>query len=83
MVYVRNELHEEFPEAVPRIEELYRINCGFTKLAAEYEYLNREIYMIESRMHLATEAELEELKKQRLSVKDRIVSCLTGQGGKC
>jgi uncharacterized protein len=83
MVYVQHELREEFPEAVPRIDELYKINCGFTKLAAEYEFLNREIYLIESRMNLATEAELEQLKQQRLSVKDKIVACLTGQGHKC
>ncbi len=83
MVYVQHELREEFPEAVPRIDELYRINCGFTKLAAEYEFLNREIYLIESRMNLASDDELEDLKKQRLMVKDKIVACLTGQGQKC
>ncbi len=80
MVYVQHELREEFPDAVPRIDELHRINCGFTKLAAEYEFLNREIYLIESRMNLASDEELEELKKQRLRVKDKIVACLTGQG---
>jgi hypothetical protein len=80
MVYVQHQLREEFSEAVPRIDELFRINCGFTKLAAEYEYLNREIYLIESRMNLATEEELETLKKQRLQVKDKIVACLTGKG---
>ena len=83
MVYVQHELREEFPEAVSRIDELHRINCGFTKLAAEYEFLNRQIYLIESRMNLATEEELEELKQERLKVKNKIVTCLTGQGETC
>jgi uncharacterized protein len=82
MVYVQHQLREEFPESAPRIDELHRINCGFTKLAAEYEFLNREIYLIESRMNLATDEELEALKAQRTRVKDKIVSCLTGEG-KC
>lgn len=82
MVYVQHELHEEFPKSGERIDELTRIGCGFTKLAAEYEFLNREIYLIESRMNLASEEELEALKKQRKAVRDRIVACLDGTG-KC
>ena len=80
MVYVQHQLREEFPESTKRIDELHKINCGFTKLAAEYEFLNREIYLIESRMNLATDEELEDLKKQRVKVKDKIVACLTGKG---
>ena len=79
MVYVRNELREEFPEAGSRIDELTRLNCGFTKLAAEYEFLNREIYLIESRMNLASIEELEEFKQQRAKVKTRIIGCLNGE----
>lgn len=79
MVYVRNELREEFPESGARIDELTRLNCGFTKLAAEYEFLNREIYLIESRMNLASIEELEEFKQQRAKVKKRIIGCLNGE----
>jgi uncharacterized protein YdcH (DUF465 family) len=82
MVYVQHELREEFPKAVERIDELSRMGCGFTKMAAEYEFLNREIYLIESRMNLATVEELETLRKQRQEVRDRIVACLNSQG-KC
>jgi uncharacterized protein YdcH (DUF465 family) len=83
MVYVQHQLREEFPESAARIDDLHKINCGFTKLAAEYERLNREIYLIESRMNLATEEELEDLKKQRVQMKDKIVACLTGEGKNC
>lgn len=79
MVYVQHQLREEFPEAGTRIEELTRINCGFTRLAAEYEFLNREIYLIESRMNLATEDELEALRNQRAAIRERITECLTGK----
>ena len=41
MVYVQHQLREEFPESTKRIDELHKINCGFTKMAAEYEFLNR------------------------------------------
>jgi uncharacterized protein YdcH (DUF465 family) len=82
MVYVQHQLREEFAAASDRIDELNRMGCGFTKMAAEYEFLNREIYLIESRMNLASDEELEALKTQRQEVRDRIVACLNSQG-KC
>lgn len=78
MVYVQHQLREEFPGYTQRFDELTRIGCGFTKLCAEYEFLNREIYLIESRMNLASDEELERLRRQRQAVRDRIVSCLDG-----
>ncbi len=79
MVYVQHQLREEFPNSDQRIDELTRIGCGFTRLAAEYDFLNREIYLIESRMNLASDEELATLKQQRQAVRDRIVSCLEGK----
>jgi uncharacterized protein YdcH (DUF465 family) len=78
MVYVQHQLRDEFPGYGQRFDELTRIGCGFVKLCAEYEFLNREINLIESRMNLAGEGEVETLRQQRQAIRDRIVGCLNG-----
>jgi uncharacterized protein len=84
MVYVQHQLNEEFPEAGERIDQLCKLNCGFTQVAAEYERVNREIYLIESRMHLAGDEELSGLRSQREALKQRLMRCLNSDTvGKC
>ncbi len=76
MLRIPHELKEEFPEAVTVIDGLIETNHSFARLAAEYDDVNRAIYRIESEKEAASDERLEELKKQRLNLKDKIAGIL-------
>jgi uncharacterized protein YdcH (DUF465 family) len=76
MLRIPHELREEFPEAVTVIDGLIETDHDFARLAADYDDVNRAIYRIESEEEPTVDERLEELKKQRLKLKDEIAGLL-------
>jgi hypothetical protein len=76
MSHVPHELHEEFPDAAEALHVLKTTNAHFTRLAETYHAVNREIHRIETQVTPASDEALENLKKQRLHLKDEIAAML-------
>lgn len=78
MSHVPHDLHEEFPEHIDALHVMKEKNAHFARLAAEYNDVNRSIYRVESQIEAMDDFALEELKKQRLHLKDEIAAILHG-----
>lgn len=76
MYVLPHDLDHEFPEYVSLIHDLQSHDPTAADLFAEYERVNGAIVDIETNDKLFQDFEFEELKKQRLRVKDRIYSHL-------
>ena len=67
----------EFPEHKDRIHELKTGNhAHFNKLYEQYNELDNNIYRIEEGIENTTDDFLEGLKKQRLALKDELLSMI-------
>jgi uncharacterized protein len=75
-MHIPHELPEEFREDMRFIERLAKSDYQFRQLTTEYDEVNRHIYRIESEDEPTTDEVLEDLKKQRLKLKDEIASAL-------
>jgi uncharacterized protein YdcH (DUF465 family) len=75
-MHIPHELQEEFSEEAELIERLRKTSHEFGRLASRYEEVNRNVQRIESEDEPAADAVVEELKKQRLKLKDEIASFL-------
>jgi uncharacterized protein YdcH (DUF465 family) len=71
-----HELREEFPDKAQRLHELKVGDAHAAGLMDTYHHLNREIHRIESGVAPAADETLEDLKKQRLALKDQIFALL-------
>ncbi len=76
MSHVPHELHEEFPEAAEQIHTLKTSNAHFANLADRYHTINRSIHRMETEVEPVADETLEDLKKQRLQLKDEIFKML-------
>jgi uncharacterized protein len=76
MIRIPRELPEEFPEQAALIKRLTRTDYEFRRLSIRYGEVNNHIYRIESEDEPTTDAVLEDLKKQRLKLKDDIAAML-------
>ena len=76
MSNVPHELAEEFPEHVAKIHELKTGNAHFAKLFDEYHDLNRAVHRAETNIEPTDDFHLEEMRKQRLKLKDEIYGML-------
>jgi uncharacterized protein len=76
MSHTPHELHEEFPHAVEKVHALKVSNHHFARIADQYHDVNREIHRIETNVTPASDETLEDLKKQRLHLKDEIAAML-------
>jgi len=72
MTHTPHELAEEFPNDIEIIHELKMNNTHFQKLFDEYHEVNKEIHRIEIEVEAASDVTTENLKKQRLLLKDQI-----------
>ena len=79
MVLEPHDLHHEFPEYGEAIHSLKVSNAHFARLFDEYHDVNKHVQRVETLAELATDAELEELKKQRLKLKDDLYGILKSQ----
>lgn len=76
MSHVPHGLHDEFPQAAAAISKLKIGDAHFARLADRYEHLNREIHRVETDVEPASDERLEQLKKERLKLKDEIAAML-------
>lgn len=70
-------LIREFPEHRETLHQLKLSDSHFAKLAAEYEEVDKQIVRIEDSVEAASDNRLEQLKKQRLQLKDQLYARLT------
>ncbi len=72
-----HDLNSEFPQHVASIHDLKMSNLHFAKLFTSYDEVNKQIRGVElEAMRAISDDALEELKKQRLYLKDEIYQML-------
>ena len=76
MSHVPHELHEEFPDKVEKIHELKTRDAHFQKLFDEYHDVNRAIHRAETNVEPTDQFHEENMRKQRLRLKDEIARML-------
>ncbi|WP_299863592.1 YdcH family protein [uncultured Hoeflea sp.] len=78
MSHTPHELAEEFPEHVEKMHELKQANAHFAKLSDEYHEVNRAIHRAETNIEPTDDFHMEEMRKNRLRLKDEIYGMLAG-----
>ncbi|MCB5161271.1 YdcH family protein [Marinomonas algarum] len=68
-----HDLVHEFPELKDEIHQLKMDDAHFKKLFEEYNHLTKEVEKMEQEIIPGTTAEEEQLKKQRLQLKDTLL----------
>lgn len=71
-----HDLHHEFPEYKDEIHELKTSNNHFSRLFDEYHEVDKEIRRILQEVEHASDVYLEDLKKNRLHLKDELYSMI-------
>ena len=78
MSNVPHELAEEFPEFVEKMSEMKTGNAHFAKLFDEYHEINRAIHRAETDIEPTDDFHMEEMRKQRMRLKDELFGMLSG-----
>jgi len=78
MSNVPHELAEEFPEHADKIHEMKTGNAHFAKLFDEYHEINRAIHRAETDIEPTDDFHMEEMRKQRMRLKDELFGMLSG-----
>ncbi|MBC7436458.1 MAG: DUF465 domain-containing protein [Bdellovibrionales bacterium] len=76
MDLLKHDIATEFPHLSDKIHEMKTTNAHFAKLYTGYDETNREIQKSELGGNAMADEALEELKKQRLKLKDELVQML-------
>lgn len=77
MSHTPHELNEEFPEHADRIHALKTSDAHFGKLFDEYHDVNRAVHRAETDVEPTDDANLENMRKQRMVLKDEIYALLS------
>ena len=72
----KHNLTHEFPQYQEKIQQLKVENAHFKKLANEYDEANHAVHRIESGAEVTTDDHLNELRKQRVCLKDELYQML-------
>lgn len=67
-----HDLFHEFPEHTEVIRKLLLSNDDFVKMSRDYDDVDHKVQRIEQRVEAASELYEEELKKLRVSLKDKL-----------
>jgi len=67
-------LVNEFPEHHETLHKLKTSDNHYHKMMQQYDDIDKQIFRIESNEEIAAEIKLENLKKERLQLKDCILS---------
>ncbi|MGQ9685903.1 MAG: YdcH family protein [Thiobacillaceae bacterium] len=67
-----HDLFHEFPEHQDTIRRLMLSNDEFTRMMRDYDDVDHKIVRIEQRVEAASDLYFEELKKLRVSLKDKL-----------
>lgn len=76
MSHTPHELSEEFPDKTERIQELKTTDSHFRKLHEDYHVVNRAIHRAETNVEPIDPFAEEDLRKQRMRLKDDIARLL-------
>lgn len=76
MLSEHHDLAQEHPEYKAQIHALKMNNAHFAKLFDKYHDLNKDILRIEKEIEAASDERLENMKKERLLVKDEMMGML-------
>jgi len=76
MLGERHDIENEFPQFQQQIEEMKRINPAFSALMKEHDQLDNEIRRLEEQAQPVGDTYIEELKKKRAFLKDRVYEML-------
>ncbi|MBT0960796.1 YdcH family protein [Denitromonas iodatirespirans] len=76
MTLQSHDLHTEFPEYREAIHALKVSDSHFSRLFDRYHDVNRRVVRIEVEAEVATDQALEDLKKERLKLKDELFGLL-------
>ncbi len=76
MLGENHDLYHELPEYEDRIDDLREQDEDFARLFTEYHEVNRRVERTEEGLEAHADAYTEELKKQRLLLKDRLYHIL-------
>lgn len=72
MASVHHDLVHELPEFRDQIHQLKTTNAHFSRLFDQYHEVNREVMRLEAEGIPVADASFEQLKKQRLNLKDEL-----------
>lgn len=73
------DLAREFPEHRHQIHELKQTSAEFRQLYADYQALDNEVLRIEQEIETPSDEYVEDLKRRRALLKDRLYGLLTGR----
>jgi uncharacterized protein YdcH (DUF465 family) len=76
MSHTPHDLAAEFPDKVDEIHNLKTTNAHFLKLFDSYHEVNDAIYLAETNVKPTDQFHEEDLRKQRLRLKDEIAAML-------
>jgi uncharacterized protein YdcH (DUF465 family) len=71
-----HDLYHEFPEYQETIRQLTLANDDFVRMMRDYDDVDHKIQRIDQRVEAASELYEEELKKLRVSLKDKLYKML-------
>ena len=72
MPLTHHPLVKEFPQYREQIHQLKMKNNRFHKLMGKYEDLDKQVFRIEDGSHPTSDEYVEQLKKERLLLKDQL-----------
>ena len=67
-----HDLYHEFPEHVETIRKLVLANDDFVKMMRDYDDVDHKVQRIEQKVEAASQLYEDELKRLRVSLKDRL-----------
>lgn len=73
----KHDLVHEFPEFHAKITELKTSDNHFARLFEKYDDITHAIYRAETEVEPTTDEHLEEMKKERLFLKDELFAMLS------
>lgn len=76
MSHTPHELAEEFPDKVEQIHALKQSDAHFRKLHEKYHDVNRAIHRAETLVEPTDDAHEQDLRRQRMALKDEIAKML-------
>ncbi|MGJ8615273.1 MAG: YdcH family protein [Sulfitobacter sp.] len=76
MSHTPHELAEEFPEMAAAMAKLNQSDAHFEKMTDSYHRLNREIHRAETDVEPTSDEHMNDMRKQRLTLKDEIYAYL-------
>ncbi len=78
MSHTPHELAEEFPEHVQRMHDLKMNDAHFAHLFDKYHEVNRAVHRAETNVEPTDDFHMEDMRKERMRLKDEIYGILTG-----